>query len=337
MITAKEVNQLIDRMSAARPQPGAYCSIKQIPGGYSFSPKNISQQIPHPWRTEVHFDSNSKHWVAVVEPGFVNGVDPICSVINPQNGKTISAPLTDRPSIPLVSLTDRTSGNLAGISLPIPDFFKQMGAALDRTTTIDASGNISMGENLSGWRRLLSCDLYLSVARISVNGSIQINDNPGGGSVTSLVPSFDASAISRYGTRPRLLVADNLKVQQYLSAQQQLLQTWTHGTTPTDVPEDTLVISTVFFLSPPKTDPDAVLDATWSAYTQHSLFYNVLYAAQNVAQFKAAQTPIVLYTGLAGGLGDAIANSDLATINDAANALQSGLAKISQKGTFWSI
>ncbi len=337
MIAAREVNELLDRMAAARPQPGAYCEIRETSGGYAITAKDSFPSVPHPWLTTASWDAKAKQWNASVVAGFVNGIDPLCSAVDPQTGKLISVGLTADPVLPLLSVVDRTAGSLSGVDLPIPAFFAELGAAVDKSVSLDSSGNIAQGENAPGWRRLLSCDLYLSIARLGINGTIQINDNPGGGSVTSLVPSFDSSALSTYGTRPRFKVIKNLKIQQEETAAQKLFATWTKQQLAPDIPYDELLISTVFFLSPPKTDAAAPLDGTWTPYVQHSIFYNLLYAAQTVAQLQHPLNPIVLYTGLAGGLGDAIVNEDLSTINDASSALSTGLAQISQKGMFWSI
>jgi hypothetical protein len=337
MIAAREVNSLIDHLAAARPQPGSYCEIRESSDGYALTAMESLTLVPHPWMTTARWDAKAKQWNANVVAGFVNGIDPLCAAVDPQTGKPVSVGLTADPVLPLLSVVDRTAGSLSGVDLPIPAFFAEMGAAVDKSVSLDSSGNITQGENAPGWRRLLSCDLYLSIARLGVNGTIQVNDNPGGGSVTSLVPSFDSSALATYGTRPRFKVIKNLKIQQEETAAQKLFATWTGQQLQPDIPYDELLVSTVFFLSPPQTDAAAPLDGSWKAYVQHFVFYNLLYAAQTVAQFQKPLNPIVLYTGLAGGLGDAIVNEDLSTINDTSQALATGLAQVSQKGMFWSI
>jgi len=170
-----------------------------------------------------------------------------------------------------------------------------------------------------------------------VNGTIQINDSTGtSGSVVSYVPEFDLTALKKYGNRPRLMQVGNLKEKQAVTARQRIIGTLT-GNAPTDFPEDELLVCTVYLLSPPGADSSTALDGTWQPYVSHNLFYNLNHASQNLATVKSPPGPITIYTGLAGGLGDAIANQDLATINDAAAALASGLVNVTQEGKFWTM
>lgn len=333
MIPAAHINELIQKMASARPQPGVSCKIRMTSSGYAIDAVSSENQISHPWQTKVAWDTELKKWVATILPGFVNGIDPTASVLNAQTKKMVATPLTNQPRIPISALVDRTADS----GYTIPRFFSQLGASLDKSVQINSQTQIVQGENGAGWRRLLSSDLYLSIARIAVNGTIQINDATGtSGSVVSYVPEFDLTALRKYGNRPRLMQVGNLKEKQALTAQQRIVGSIT-GQAQSDFPEDQLLVATIFFLSPPGTDSGAALDETWTAYVSHNLFYNLCHASQSIANVKSPPGPITIFTGLAGGLGDAIANQDLATINDAASALSSGLINVSQEGRFWTI
>jgi hypothetical protein len=339
MIPARAINELIDRMALARPQPGARCLLKESAAGYSVSADDSVPLVIHPWNTTVTWNAKLKRWEGQVHAGFIGGIDPTVSVLDEATGKTIDAGLSGNPVILFTGFVDRTASAAGGSPLPIPQFFLQQGAGYDKSLSIGSDGQVSQGVNPPGWRRLLSLDLYLSVARIAVTGELSSSDNGDGTSTVSLHPRLNSQAVIAHGTRPRLLSIGNLKQKQEESAQQALFATYSQQAYQQDVPYDELLISTVFLLSPPGTDPSAPADGSWTAYVQHSVFYNLLYAAQNVVISSPTHplNPIAIYTGLAGGLGDAIANKILQPINDAAAALQAGLAQIAQKGFFWTI
>ena len=333
MIAAREINGLIDRMAAARPQPGSNCQIRQTTGGYCIDAITQTNQIIHPWQTSVRWDSDLRKWKATVLPGFVNGLDPTVATTIPGTQKIQDTPLCDLPEIPVVSLVDRT----AEAGYAIPPFFSELGASIDKSVQVNQQSQILQGENAPGWRRLLSTDFYITIARIAVNGTITKTDATGSsGSVIAYVPEFDLTALKKYGTRPRLMQVGNLKEQQALTAQKRIIGTLT-GEAPTDFPEDQMLVCTIYFLSPTGTDSGGELDGTWTAYVSHNIFYNLCHASQNLANVKSPPGPITIFTGLAGGLGDVLANQSLSSINDAASALASGLVNVTQQGKFWTI
>lgn len=321
-------NAVIDRLAAARPEPGSHCRIRWQPGGYCISADGLESLVAHPWLTTVRKDGKG-NWLATIRPGFVNGIDPTVSVVDAALGKSVTKPLTELPEIVLSAFVDR-SDPTSGVA--IPAFFRELGASTDKTITYDSrTQSVSYGDNPKGWRRLKSCDLYLSIARVAVNGSIQINDATGtSGSVAQYVPVFDASHVNRYGSRPRVMQTGSLRAQQQLSASQRILDALTTGGS-TDFPEDQLLIATVYLLSGPDDSPDD------TAYVQHALFYNLGYAAQTLVNIKSPPAPITIFTGLAGGIGDTIANQILSSINDASTALASGLSSVTQEGKFWTL
>jgi hypothetical protein len=318
---------ILRRLRAARPSPGANCRLSFTSRGYSIS-ADFSETLDHPWRTLVSQDAKG-NWLATLTPGFVNGTDPTLTAWDATTGTSSVHALTDGLPMELTALVDRSDPT---VSLPIPAYFSALGAGKDQTITYDSSTqSTNYGTNPPGWRRLKSCDIYLSIARIAVNGSIQINDASGtSGSVATYVPVFDTSAVQKYGLRPRLLQTGSLTQTTALTASQRIMDALS-GSGSTDLPEDTLLISTVYFLSGPDDSSD------YTAYVQHSCFYNLCYASQSLVNINSPPAPITIFTGLAGGLGDTIANQILSGINDAADALAAGMASVSQAGKFWTI
>lgn len=330
-ILAKTWNSLVGLLRSQRLNPGTYCRISQTAKGSSIS-GTVDYLIKHPWFTTVSF--NGDNWVAKVNPGFVNGIDPTVSALDEKTGKQIALGLLSSLALTLYTFADRTASDS---KLTIPPYFKDQGATKDVSFSADENtGEIQFKDNPKGRRMLASADVYISVARIAVNGSVSIVDGSGaGGEIAQYNPVFDTSALKRYGSRPRLMATGNLQEQQDLTNAQRLLGILT-GNAPTDIPADDRLVATIFFLSPP--DFDGGVDDSWTPFVQHHLFYNLNYAPQNLMPIATqAPKPITIFTGLAGGYGDIIANQMLAPINDAASLLGAGLKPISQSGMFWTI
>jgi hypothetical protein len=100
-----------------------------------------------------------------------------------------------------------------------------------------------------------------------------------------------------------------------------------------DLPYDTLLIATVFLVSPPGSAPGSPPDGTWQPYVEHAVFWNVDHDTPipppGTSQFTLDNPD----PGLAGGVGQAIEQGLLDQINAADNA-QSGAPTLA--GLFWT-
>lgn len=296
----------------------------------------------HPWRIRSTWNNKDSFWQAVIEPGFVNGQDVTVSIPGPAD-IPVDVPLTDRPAVPLTSWrrlgagADPTgyqateSGTVLITYEPVPDFFLARGVRPATAITADMDGLLTAAaESLTEAapaRRLVAMDMVLH------------HDRPGlavapitGIGLDATVLNIGVTQRQRLNARPaaylrpaRQYAADPLP-----DALQQLRGLWN------DTDHDTLLIGTVFLLSPEGTAPDAPPDETWSPYARHAVFWNLSYA-HNRQGLPMNADPLVLNTGLAAGLLDTIGNQILASINDQVSAAAAFLSNQRIEGRFWSV
>lgn len=295
----------------------------------------------HPWRIRSTWNTKDSHWQASVHPGFVNGLDVTASITGPE-GKAADVPLTDQPLIPLTTWrrlgmgADPTgyltsdSGAITFTFEPVPDFFLALGVRSATPITADLDGLLAAAQQQEAplpARRLVAMDLVLyhdrpglAVAPITgigldatvLNIGVTTRQHPG-------------SRSAAYLRATRQYAADPLP-----DALQQLRGLWQ------DTDRDSLLIGTVYLLSPEDTAEDAPPDETWSPYARHECFWNLLYAHNRQGRQLNAD-PLVLNTGLAAGLLDTIGNQILSTINDQVSAAAAFLSNQKIEGRFWSV
>jgi hypothetical protein len=319
MIPARAVNDLIDRLAAARPAPGSFCELRASASGYSINALEQGNILSHPWRTSARWDANVKKWMISVLPGFVNGIDATVNGI----------PLLDAPEFMVEKFAKRTTP--IEQDGPIPVFFKELGAAVDASFSIDANGDLAGGMNSPNRKCLQSVDIYLSVARAAINGTVFYTQADSGNLQVNYAPVVNDKALIRLGTRARILQTPFWKSSAQMTPEERYISN------TEDIPSDELLVATLYFLSPPGLEEGSDPDDSWICFLQHALFYNLCHAPQRVAPVKSGvQDSIVIQTGLP--FADAIGNTIQNQLNDAFAQLHAAAAQTySLSGLFWSI
>lgn len=278
----------------------------------------------HPWSVRAFWDEKQSRWLASVKPGFVNGLDP---------------------SIDGVPLLDLEPGqgmalHFGEIDSKPPKFFSDLGVRdpSGGGFSVTAAGGARVVD--TSWqdafrpppRRLWSCDIQLSQARMGMAGDVRIEDATGtSGRVASYYPRPLTSLIETRGDRPVLQSLPRFVPQRKPDLMDRLLGAWE------DPQEDILHIARVWMLSPPDWPAEAGgPDASWTPFPQHFVFWNLGHGAR-IPQTPGAFQPITMFTGLAGGIGDSIGNQILAPLNDATPRVQAAMGTVTPEGRFWTV
>lgn len=306
--------------------PAERCML--LPGAYTTSVRTIRGQIlnispeagwHYPWFPIVRWIDG--RWTVQIRPGFVNGQDPTV----PGHGDLITG-----PKIPL------SFRSVPGEGDGIPPFFVPLGVRKPVSgTSINALGMVEMDttqrdEGALPPRLLAACDVWISVARATYRGTATVVDASGtSGEVVDYSVSYDTSQLDRVGARARLLVGPAMPAVKAPSIYDRL-----NGQFQDDG-EDRLLISTIYFLSPPDvTDPTP--NQLWQPYPSNNCFWNLSHAARNDPP-KEPPKPIRIFTGLAGGWGDLIGNQLLSGINEASDRVNNAVNTTTNEGRFWNV
>lgn len=245
----------------------------------------------HPWHTTVGWcteesgklknnrDEAIAGFAAIVNPGFVNGVDPVCigaqkikvGEVEKDSGDLLGggsstdllaeAGLLDGPLVPLygASLVTRKGGIPAGLS--------DLGAV-----AYTGGLSVKIEEVPPDPRYLAATDIYLQCARPTAEMDVTTSNYP----MDSIEynTTFNTSVLDRLGVRASLRVGSmppNLKPT--------ILDKFSGGYT--DLGIDCWLIATVYFLSPenPIVDGNGApeLNEAWVPYVQHHTFWNLEY------------------------------------------------------------
>ena len=322
----------------------------------------------HPWYTTVGWFTqesgalkNNKGeaiegFAAVVNPGFVNGVDPVCpgsQKIKIGEKKTtndllsggdpqdilVEAGLLDGPLIPLFknfSLIDRKGAIPAGLAdlgaVPVPGFGSLGGNA--------SSGFIirqSMpGSNSSSDRYVATTGIFLQCARPTAKMDVSTFNYPF--DAIQYDVSYDIDVFERLGVRARLGVGTpppNLKP---------TLLDRLNGTY-TDPGIDVFMIATVYLLSPenPETDESSggpKITEAWVPYVRHHAYWNLEYRfkmvppVNNPAGIAKAALPLLAFTGRYTFAGQGV----LAAMESEMNRLMAAVFNAKNtEGRFWTV
>jgi hypothetical protein len=323
-------NRGVELFLRGLPFAGARILVSQVAGGWLVS----LQRAPgwrHPWFTDPSWNATARRWEAHVLCGFVNGMDPLVPGVGPAvAGRKTDADLCDDPAIPLTSW--RALGNDEGDQAPI--FFQKLGVRKNQNSistdgsslTVDSTNREELFPLPQ--RFLRACDIGISVARMSLVGTVDIVDPTGtSGQEVLYRVGMDASTLERSGSRARLFTTSQFEEPHRPTLLERLLGT------AIDPSEDTKLISTVFLLSPPNVSGEP--DGSWTPYVRHRTFWNLKHANRNARPVEPP-APIRLFTGLAGGIGDSIGNQILSQLNEFSDRVSNALSAVSNEGRFWT-
>lgn len=277
----------------------------------------------HAWQCRPYWSEEKKRWKTTVRPGFVNGQDAAIK------------------GVPLLDMEDRESG----ISLPLdeitaapPRFFSLLGVRNPQETgmSVSATGGVTIIDD--SWkdsyrppkRKLYFCDIQLSVARMGMAGSVQIEDATGtSGRVASFYPRPLTSLLQSRGSRPELQAVPLFKPHTLPTMLDRLMGAWV------DPEDDILHLARIWLLSPPEWE-DNPPDSSWLPFAQHFCWWNLAHATR-MPQGAPPSRPIQLFTGLAGGIADGLFNQMLSWGNDQAQHVEAAMQTVTAEGRFWTV
>ena len=257
----------------------------------------------HPWKTTVQWYTKEsgllknangearEGFAALINPGFVNGIDPISEgsspikfvkkdkvsqvglgskVLQKQELGERSPGLLDCPLIPLYESFPIESSRW------LPRLLREMGG-VGGSGSVSVTGDatkgtlsLSVNNDLTGARRA-SCytDIFLATARPTKRMDVDtssLNIVTGEGITYSV--TYDMSTLQRLGARSRIMigkfdVGPSNDMERAVAAEKG------------DGGLDYLPIATVYFLSPPGGEPP--LSSDWEPFVQHHAFWNFGY------------------------------------------------------------
>jgi hypothetical protein len=273
-------------------------------------------QWRHSWFTSARWDAEAKSWLANVRPGFVNGQDVTVSVVVDEEMKNV--PLTEDPAFPLSQFraigTDTIS--IDGTGEPVPPFFVKLGVKGARS--LSTEGDAGITETITGLpedaaealppRQLRACDIVLRCLRprTAVEWLITPAETGAQAQITLLTTGSSAHqaslrVTSRY--QPIQAAADLTRLEGLV----------------TDPGYDEAHVCTVYLLSPENAGPETEIDATWTPYVRHHLFWNAEYLTTQPTIIPRQNLELNL-AGLGGIAGAQFTVNQLLSLqNDATN------------------
>ena len=340
---------------------------------------SVSMQKPgvwrHPWFTVAKWMPLKKAWCAFVVAGFVNGVAPMVRTTAGDlreargtffgqlaDARTGAAELAQLALLAIGGSADAGLDDSASLDVPlyqnppismnewrnigwdgsaaVPQYFQDRGVSKPKAA---ASANTETGisinaDNLTppaGNRLLRACDIFLHQPRAALTSQISIEP----GLLTGV-----SNVTQTLGVREQAS-GDTLKIQTgtYEDLQQDKLNfTQDPNLVASNYEEknwDQIPVSTVYLMSPPDAAADAKPDATWQAFAQHNLFWNLSWAQPQLrtvitTDAFGALTATVAHLG--SGAGSFAVNFIAASINDATQSAFNILTAQSLAGSFWT-
>jgi hypothetical protein len=273
-------------------------------------------QWRHPWFTSVRWDDETQAWRAHVRPGFVNGQDVTVSVIIEEERRDV--PLTEDPTFPLSSFRALGSDTISidGSGESVPEFFQRLGVRAPRQISTEIGDGLV--ETITGLpedaaealppRQLRACDLVLRCLRprTAVEWLITPAETGAQAQLTLLTTGSSAHQASlritsRY--QPIQAAADLTRLEGLV----------------TDPGFDEAHVATVYLLSPESAGPESEIDATWTPYVEHHLFWNADYLTTQPTIIPRQNLELNL-AGLGGIAGAQFTVNQLLSLqNDATN------------------
>ena len=355
MIAADAWNKLVALVKRTRAMRGVRVDTKNQPNGVTVSGE-VSTLWRHPWFINARYEfkaDGTGEWRAFIRPGFVNGRDAYIPMPAdwpdgkpPEDGSTADrdVPLTDATAPYLVLsgwrnplVPDRLSATLAGeiVAAPAegyPKYFERLGVkAAAKGGDVTQPGALEGEFDENRTREIRALDVVLSKARIGTRLNIDVHDPLVEAQTESISTVFLNDALRRTGGRAKLRT-----VAKYQPPQDQSLSLM-YGTLlkAGDTQYDELKLATVWIVSPPGATKEDAPDQTWTAYPQHSVFWNLQHASRLIPP-RPADPPLQLFVPLAGGIAQPVINALLSFVNDSNAEAEAFFNQADARGIFWS-
>lgn len=362
---ATDWNELQARANAGILAQGKNIRITQTEYGQIVSDSGESGTT-HPWFTEVAWDSEYEEkmtgekgrWTANITPGFINGDDPVYPIpadeteldgLKGSNGQSFVGRVAEGTKLLPLCLGPKIRLHRFKKPDRIPAYLKELGAydPVSAVKTVETASGISILANNqeeddpAKKRAVMKCDIWLSVARPSLQMNADVQGNLLLGQVVDYSATYNYNTVSQYGTRARIQTGPESPTTKS-SPKTGLLGFGIGGGVSEDTSQDYLLICTVWMLSPEggaAIDPPQQPGSDWLPIVQHKLFWNLRHATMNPPPFNYTQSPVV-NAGLAAFVGryTVAPMATLGALNAEADRIFTSVFNSkTNDGLFWSI
>lgn len=362
---ATDWNELQARANAGILAQGKNIRITQTEQGQIVSDIGESG-VGHPWFTEVAWDSEyveeltgeKGKWTANITPGFINGDDPVYRVpadetelegLKGSNGQSSVGRVSEEYKQLPLCLGPKIRLHRFKKPDRIPAYLKELGAydPVSTVKTVETNAGISLllnnqeEDDPAKKRAVMKCDIWLSVARPSLQMNADIQGNLLLGQIVDYSATYNFNTVSQLGTRARILTGPESPTTK-AAPQTGLLGFAVGGTVAEDDSQDNLLICTVWMLSPEGGAAEATPqqpESDWFPVVQHKLFWNLRHATNNPPPFNYTQSPVV-NAGLAAFVGryTVAPMATIGALNAEADRIFTGVFNSkTNNGIFWSI
>lgn len=246
---------------------------------------NIDRRTPpvHPWHTSVEWREDKQDWWVRVLPGFVNGMPPEVPALaysyyesdNPESKVTVTPTLLEDWAFPIPKTMPREVRG-RDFGEVVPRYFQDMGVKEEKHGMATGGGmgiTVNMSEQeAEGDRVLRAVDVVLTAFRWTYRLEVTFPGNLVLGQLVDYSVTLDAAQAFRrptIGVMPRIPAAESDD-----SFMQRLMGNFG------DEGFDQILVSTVYFVSPPRGVAQKPLDTVtdeWTPVAKHNLFWNLGY------------------------------------------------------------
>lgn len=308
----------------------------------------------HPWQITPRYDGAA--WVASIQPGFVNGREAYITVprakapagtiarlrqskTQPQASSTVDAWLTEFPALPLsgwraigpdaqpTNAVTEPDGSVSLAFEQVPEFFLNLGVAQSPKGNVNADTGVTIQPTDGRTRLLRALDVVLTQPRMATTSDFESSDVSNSTVLKYTVYTKNAAAIRK---RAQIDTTPKYEPPNPQDPLQQLLGIWADdGLTH-------LHLATVWMVSPPGAEFLSSPDASWKAYLEHRVFWNLDFNTNQLPEALKDQK-LSVNTGLAAGVGDRLNEYLLSQVNDANSAIAQFLGRSTIEGRFWTV
>lgn len=314
----------------------------------------------HPWKPLIEWDDNRAAWTVNIKPGFVNAgevevtmdldASPEATQIRAKNDpgilvgpSRVRARLSEEPNIPIsawrkigadadaTGLTLNATGTGGTVNYEsVHPFFLSMGVGAPPLVTYSTTSgrrDVLNGEDRSEDRLLRAVEVVLEKQRQSVTAEWTVGEVRGGGSIAQFDVVYAGGVEIR--EEPFITIRTSYSPPVPQDPIERLRGNWQ------DDGRDELHIATLYLVSLPGADHGSEPDASWEAFHQSHVFWNLNHAT-NILPVTQEPEPLRFPIPLANDIARGIIDSIVDSLNDRYDAAVEFVTNRSLEGRFWT-
>lgn len=293
----------------------------------------------HPWEVKAAFIED--RWNIKIHPGFVNGVAPRIPQTREAIEENGELDLLADEYFPVFEFLARTGAPDARIhrffqAMGVENSFEKAQAGMSISGASGVEINLDAIKPTEGARSLISCDVWVAVARAALRADQTVVDGGAtSGRMVDITARYDMTTINRHGTVPRIQTGRKFPDPRIPADPIDLLR----GDIDGDEGEDRIHVATVYWMSPPDGGSnEGAPPASWQPFVEHKIFWNLCHATRNPEpDVIKLGDPIATFTPLAGGTLSLLTNQALSGFNDLVEKVRNSLSQLGNQGAFWSV